>query len=309
MSSEDHLATERRRALSPILTTDAANPLASRVGVDWSACSHAGRIRSINQDHYLILRQARSQKTLATSLPRADLPGAYDEYGYGAVVADGLGEDGPGAVASRVAISTLAHLMLHFGRWNLRVDDSSVAAEINERAEFFYRRVDEAVIQRSRTEPELTGMTTTLTAAFTAGDDLFLAHVGHSRAYLFRDGSLTQLTRDHTLERRLVETARPSPVPVHPAAQDLRHILTDTIGGGQSLGPVDIDHLRLLDGDALLLCTDGLTDLVGEGLIAEIVALRRSSQEQCKALVDLALNAGGTDNVTVLLGQYEIPDV
>jgi protein phosphatase len=96
---------------------------------------------------------------------------------------------------------------------------------------------------------------------------------------------------------------------VHPAAQDLRHILTDTIGGEQSLGPVDVDHLRLLDGDALLLCTDGLTDLVAEGLIAEILALRRNSQEQCKALVDLALNAGGTDNVTVLLGQYEIPDV
>ena len=94
---------------------------------------------------------------------------------------------------------------------------------------------------------------------------------------------------------------------MRPAAQDLSHILTDTIGGGSTLGPVDVERFRLLNGDQVLLCTDGLTDLVAEDRIAEVLALRRASEEQCKTLVDLALNAGGTDNVTVLLAQYEIP--
>ena len=117
-------------------------------------------------------------------------------------VADGIGGTGPGALASRVALSTLAHLALHYGHWNLRVDGRT-AAEIIERAEWYYRRVNEAVIERAKENPLLAGMATTMTAAYGAGDDLFLAHVGHSRAYIFRDGELTQLTSDDTVANRL----------------------------------------------------------------------------------------------------------
>ena len=295
---------QRRHALSPILTSAEFRPLAAKVQVECGACSHAGKVRDVNQDHYLMLQLARSQTTLATSLTRHDVPDDYNEYGYALLLADGLGDQGPGAVASRVAISTLAHLLLHFGKWNLRVD-AAIASEMVERVEWYYRRVDEAVTKRGRTDPALDRMTTTLTAIWSAGDDLFLAHVGHSRAYLYRDGALTQLTRDHTIERRLIETPRPAPV--RPVAQDLSHILTDTIGGGSTLGTVDVERFRLLNGDQVLLCTDGLTDLVAEHRIAEILALRRASEEQCKTLVDLALKAGGTDNVTVMLAQYLVP--
>ncbi len=294
----------RRNALSPILSTTETMPLAATVHVECGACSHAGKVRDVNQDHYLVMRLARSQTTLATSLPRRDIPEDYNEFGYAMLLADGLGEQGPGAVASRVAISTLAHLLLHFGKWNLRVD-AAVAAEMLDRVEWFYRRVDEAVTNRGRSDPALDRMTTTLTAVWSFGDELFLAHVGHSRIYLYRDGSLSQLTRDHTVERRLVE--RPRPTPIRPVAQDLSHILTDTIGGGTSSNPVDVERFRLRSGDQILMCTDGLTNLVSEDRIADILALRRASDEQCRTLVDLALNAGGTDDVTVLLAQYEIP--
>ena len=175
---------------------------------------------------------------LATSLSAAEVPSRFEEHGYTMLVADGFGEGGAGSVASRVALSTIAHLALHHGQWNLRIDPKT-AAEILERAEFFYNRADAAVFAKSRTSLLMTGMTTALTAAYSAGDDLFVAHVGHSRAYLFRQGALSLLTRDHTIERHLADTHRPACV--ERRAQDLRHILTDALGasGGQPMVEVE----------------------------------------------------------------------
>jgi protein phosphatase len=146
-------------------------------------------------------------------------------------------------------------------------------------------------------------MGTTLTAVFTAGDDLFYAHVGHSRLYLFRDGELLLLTRDQTLAQRLVD--RPLAGPVEMAGQDIGHILTDVIGG-RGRTQVDIEHLRLLDGDTLLLCTDGLTNVVDDERIAALIAGPRRLQEQCEALVALAGRVG-TDDITVLMATFRIP--
>jgi serine/threonine protein phosphatase PrpC len=138
------------------------------------------------------------------------------------LVADGLGEDGAGAVASRLSLSTIAHMALHYGQWNLRIDPKT-ASEIVERAEWFYSRADAAVANKTRTSPSLLGMASALTMAYTAGDDLFIAHVGHSRVYLFRNGKLIQLTRDQTVARKL--EAQPS-AKTTARAQDLTHILT-----------------------------------------------------------------------------------
>ena len=249
------------------------------------------------------MRLSRHEDAIMTSLPRGDLPPPFDEYGYTMLVADGLGDTGTGAVASRVALSTLAHLAIHFGKWDLRIDPI-VASEIKARAEWFYSRAEEAVTARSRTHHDVSGMGTTLTAAYTAGDHLFIAHVGHSRAYLYREGTLTQLTRDHTLAWRM-EHAGGGPAAVDRGTRDLRHILTEMIGGADR-SPVDVDHLRVLDGDALLLCTNGLTDVLTDDRIAEVLTFRRTSSEQSRLLVDLALRAGVEDNLTVLLAQYQI---
>ena len=107
-----------------------------------------------------------------------------------------------------MALSALAHLAIHFGQWSVRIDPT-VASEIKERAEWYYHRADAAVSARARTHPALAGMATTVTAAYTAGEDLFVAHVGHSRAYLYRGGTLTQLTRDHTLRLAYGDQWRP----------------------------------------------------------------------------------------------------
>jgi PPM family protein phosphatase len=302
MGDED--ADDRRRAaLSPLLASEHFNPLSASVRVEFGARSRPGNQRA-NEDHYLIFRVGRSQKMLASSLREADLPGHFEEYGYVMLVADGVGPLGSGAVASRLAISTLAHLLLYFGNWNLRIDERT-AADVTHRAEWFYHRTADALSAKSHLEPLLAGMGTTLTAVFSAGDDLFYAHVGHSRAYLFRDGQLILLTRDHTLAQRLVE--RHGPVPVEPVAQDLKHILTDALGGAGRTPEVDIERLKLWDNDCILLCTDGLTDVVDDEAIADALALPRQLDEQCQALTDLAVARRGNDDVTVLLANYRIP--
>jgi protein phosphatase len=294
----------RRRASSPLLTADDFRPLSARVQVELGARSHRGTTRTHNEDHYLIVRLSREQETIATSLTSADLPGHFEEQAYAMLVADGLGETGAGSLAGRVALSTIAHLVLHHGKWTLRVNPQT-AAELLERAAWYYERADEAIVERSQRSPVLEHMATALTAVYSAGNALIVAHVGHSRAYLFRDGSLTQLTRDHTVERHL--TANGRPVAVERRGQDLRHILTDAVGANGDRPVVDVEQFSLTDGDAVLLCTNGLTDMVSEQRIADVLSDRRQAGEQCQMLVDLALAAGGQDNVTVLLAQYHIP--
>ena len=145
-----------------------------------------------------LFRRNGREETIHTSLTRRDVPYRFDEYAYAAVVADGIGGDGAGAVAARLAVSTLAQLELRFGEWNMRIDPQ-VAADIMDRSRWFYDRAHEAVRRWQRAHQEMGRIAAALTAVFSAGNDLFVAHVGHCRCYLFRAGVLTQLTRDQTL--------------------------------------------------------------------------------------------------------------
>jgi PPM family protein phosphatase len=301
--AEDEAGT-RRRALSPILGADEYRPLSATVQVDIAGRTHRGNVRPLNTDHYLVIRLSRRQETLLSSLAKADLPNTFTEGGYVMLVADGLGESGSGAVASRLALSTFAHLAIQLGHWNVRVD-ASTAADIVDQYEAAYGHLHDAVTQRARMNPLLANMATTLTAAYSAGDELFLVHVGNSRAYLFRDGDLTQMSSDQTLAQRMSETT--GPAPVERATEDLRHILTETIGGRPGGPRIQVEHFRLWNGDRVLLCTDGLTDQVDDERIAEILTPYRSLDEQCQALIDLSLEAGGQDNVTAVMAQYSIP--
>jgi PPM family protein phosphatase len=283
-------------------------PPSATVDVTFGAESRRGRFRTVNEDHYTILRLGRHQETIKTSLPEDMMARRFDEYGYAMVVADGMGGVGAGEVASRIALITLTYLVRTFGKWNLRVDDT-VAREIMARAERFYRFVDGTVMAERRASAPRT-LRTTLTAIFGAGHDLFFAHVGHSRAYLLRSGKLIRLTRDHTIgEQRAASAASPLLVDVNAGGRDLAHILTDTVGMGGSLGPtIDIERLRLEDNDRVLVCTNGLTDIVVEEQIADVLASAHSPDDMCQMLIDLAMTAGGEDDVTALVARYRIPE-
>jgi PPM family protein phosphatase len=303
MSDEDNRPGPGRRLVRPTFDEEEFPPSSALVGVEFGARSHAGHRRAENDDHYWIVRIGRHLETLMTSLPEGSWPDRFDESGFGMVVADGMGGAGSER-ASRLAIATLAHLGMQYGRWNVRVNEGT-AWEIAQQAEWFYHQVDETVTAAAHTHPSLAVMGTTLTATYSAGDELFVVHVGHSRAYLFRAGQLTRLTRDQTFAQRVAETGRAAPTEL--AARDLRHILTDAIGGHAVGADIQIEMFRLVDNDLVMLCTNGLTDLVDDHHIAALLKSPRPADELCQALVDQALQHGGTDNVTVLLGKYRIP--
>jgi PPM family protein phosphatase len=270
------------------------------VDVEFGVWSRRGARRSVNDDHYLVLRLGRHQETLMTSLPTDDLPQRFDEYGYGMVIADGMGAAGESA--SRLAITTLVGLAIEFGRWHVRITEP-IAHEVVDRIERFYRSVDSTLLQAS--DNGGTDLRTTLSAVFSAGSELFFAHVGHSRAYLFRDDRLTQLTRDHTLADE--RPGKSLLLEVWDGAQDQRHIVTKTLGAGVAGRlRLDIERCGLLDGDRVLLCTNGLTDVITDDGISNELRAHGTPDDQSRALVDLAAELGGTDDVTALIAYYRI---
>ena len=276
------------------------HPLSSALAVEVAAASVCGRLRPHNTDHYLAIRFGRLQETVVTSLAAADLPPRFEEYAYAMLVADGLDDSGAGARASRVALSTLAKLAIRYGRWNVRADPETLA-DIVEQGEFFYRRANDEVLKASRADLALTDMATSLTALYIAEGDLIFAHVGHTKAFLFRNGCLTQLTRDHTLDQQ-----PPGEQPSERPKADYRHFVTRSVGGGPAGPDVEIEHVKLTIGDRLLLCTNGLTDAVSRDPIADTLALSRPPHDDCQRLIDLARTAGSPDDVTVMVADYRL---
>jgi len=285
-----------------LLSTDEFPPLSATVRAEFAAVSVPRPTPEPNTDHYLVVELGRSQKTLLTSLSKEEVGRGFHEQMYGVVLADGLGP--AGEVASRVAVSALLNLTLRYARWNVRVDDR-IAPEIVERIVHFYRQIDSALVTVNRAA--VLPLQTTLTAIASGGRDLFFAHTGHSRAYLFRAGELIQLTRDHThMVRR--SAVRPGLVDLTNVATDMHHILTDALGAGTADPQIDIERFTLADGDRLLLCTNGLTDVVGDQAIAEVLSSPRALQDQCDTLTVLAQEGGTVDDVTAVLARYRIPE-
>jgi serine/threonine protein phosphatase PrpC len=307
MDKNDPPAGARQKTSAPFSGLREFPPPPATVQVAFGAQSRRAKGRGANDDHYAVIEMGRHQETLLTSLPKGALPDRYDEYGYAMVVAGGIGAWGSGEFASRLAVTTLMHLVLHFGKWQLRVDES-VAQDIMRRADRFYRQVDNAVGRHGLTSPSPSPQTA-MTAIFGAGRDLFFAHVGHSRVYLSRDGSLMRLTRDHTVDaRRSTRTPLAPLVDESAAARDLRHVLTDAIGMGGSIGPaIDIERIQIGNNDRVLVCTAGLTDAVDEKFIGDVLASDRLPDEQCRVLADAGAAAGGDDDVTALVAHFRFP--
>jgi serine/threonine protein phosphatase PrpC len=274
------------------------------VQVEFGAMSHPGKVRPGNEDHYSIVRLRRSLSVLTTNLPEGQLAPQVDEDAYAMIVADGMGGAAGGAQASMQAIRVGVELMLHDIKWTMKLNERE-ERELVEKLGVYFRHMDRVLIEFARSEPKLAGMGTTLTAACTAGLAAFIVHAGDSRAYLLRGGTLRRLTRDHTLAQDLVDSGRAAPDSAQ--ARRVGHVLTNYLGGPGGGGAAEVYQLGLADGDRLLLCTDGLTDLVSDDEIGRILVLHREPGSACRALVDLALERGGRDNVTAVLGCYTIP--
>ena len=205
------------------------------------------------------------------------------------VVADGMGGAQAGEVASQIAVETFEQGLPDAGTPEERLADR-------------VRDANHRIYDRSRTEQGREGMGTTLTAAYLDGSELALAHVGDSRAYLFRDGQLTRLTQDHSLVDELVRQGKLTEEQA--AEHPQRSIITRALGPEPEV-EVDTFNYPAQAGDVLLLCSDGLTSMITEERIAEILRSAPTLEEAGDRLIDEANEAGGRDNITVVLSRLE----
>jgi len=201
------------------------------------------------------------------------------------VVADGMGGAQAGEVASQIAIDAFRRGL---------PDDGSAEDRLASRV----REANQRIYEVSRAEHERAGMGTTLTAAYLGDAQMAIAHVGDSRAYLFRDGTLRRLTQDHSLVEELVKRGKLT----HEQAAEhpQRSIITRALGPEPTV-EVDTRTHPVRDGDIVLLCSDGLTSMIAEERVAEILASAASLEHAAQELIDEANEAGGRDNITVIL--------
>ena len=206
---------------------------------------------------------------------------------YVALVADGVGGAAAGEIASATAAYSACAVAL--GRFGRRPE--LVLAEA-------YGAAAAGVRLGVQRDLDRLGMATTLTMLVTDGRNVALGHVGDSRAYLLRGGQLRQITTDHTYVQHLVDTGQLSPEArrTHP----WRNVVLRSVDGDPEHGGLDVTRLEVSPGDRLLLCSDGLSDLVDDGLIAQVLATSEAD-EAAAELTHLALDAGGRDNITVLV--------
>ncbi len=212
------------------------------------------------------------------------------------VVADGMGGAQAGEVASRIAIETFEQGLPGTGTPEDRL------AEL-------VRDANQRIYDRSRTEQGRAGMGTTLTAAYLSDGHLAIAHVGDSRAYLLREGQLTRLTQDHSLVDELVRQGKLTEAQA--AEHPQRSIITRALGPEPEV-EVDTFSYPMQPADVVLLCSDGLTSMVAEDRVAEVMLSTASLQEAANRLIDEANEAGGRDNITVVLcrlGEVDRPSL
>ncbi len=275
----------------------------SGVRFEFGAVSEPGKVRNRNEDHFLITRMGRTFGVLSTNMPLGSLPSSIEEEAYGMVVADGMGGMAAGEKASLLAIQTGVDLVLNSPMWATRIDDEA-ARQLIARLREYFRKVDSVVIGEGRSDRHLSGMGTTLTIAYIVKTDAFIVHVGDSRAYLFRKGKLEQLTHDHTMAQGLADAGqiRPDEVPRHAK----RHVLTNFVGGPSSGVEPEVSTIALEHDDFLLLCSDGLTEMVQDEEIGTIIGRSKSADEASKSLMSLALDRGGRDNITILIARVVV---
>jgi protein phosphatase len=275
----------------------------SRTAIHFGALTHPGQVRSNNEDHFLIARLTKTMQVCKTSLPGDGKTQISEEEGHLIVVADGMGGAAAGERASALAVESVESFVQNTLQWFLHLggrEEHVLVSELRESLE----RADRTLFERVQSNPALRGMGTTLTMAYCVGLELFIVHAGDSRAYLFRDGELEQLTNDHTLVQALVDDGLISSEQArqHPR----RHVVTNVIGGPEEGVFAEIHKLVARDGDILLFCSDGLTEPVDDVAIAGVLRDLADPQDGCNRLVDLALHGGGPDNVTAVIARYQV---
>jgi len=277
-----------------------------RPGLELSVygASDIGRTRRRNEDQFVVATLTGTLWIEQSSIPQERVK-CGRERGHLMVVADGMGGHAGGDQASTIAALAVEDVVLSALGWLFRLDEpeSRVLEELREAL----RRADATVSARAAENPEMRAMGTTLTLAYSVDDILYVAHAGDSRCYILRNSDLHQITRDHTLARELVEAGVIRPADIE--HNQFRHVVTNVVGGGTTGIAAEVHKVELLAGDTVLLCTDGLTNVVKEDRIIDTLMRAATTEVACLELVQLANDAGGPDNITAIVGRYNASGV
>jgi PPM family protein phosphatase len=235
-----------------------------------ASMTDAGLLRKINEDSFFV-----------------------DEKLGLLIVADGMGGHAGGEVASRVAVSTISSL----------IKTSAPGEQAPNLIRHAIEQANLAIYSEAEADPALHGMGTTLVLAYCRGDDIHLAHLGDSRAYLIRNGSIEQLTEDHSLVAQMV---RDGQLTTEEAPHfQMRNVVTRSLGNQKTVEP-DVARVEWGPGDFLLLCSDGLTNMVDHSELRALISQGGLNIEQsCREVVDLANQNGGRDNITAVLAYHD----
>jgi serine/threonine protein phosphatase PrpC len=269
--------------------------------IDVYGMTHVGKTRKENQDHFLLATISKRVNVIATNLGTHEhLPAGEQRVAFIAVVADGVGGEEGGAEASAVALeSCMQYLNDSMSCLYERDVAESTFTEMLQRCAV---RSHEAIRERASANADHSTMATTLTLFMGVWPAYYLVQVGDSRYYLWREGRLTQVTRDQTLANDLVDQGILTRAQA-PHTQ-FAHVLSSALGAGTA-EPV-VTRLRAEWDNVHLLCSDGLTKHVSDEQIADRLANMTSAKQVCEQLVQDALEDGGTDNITIIVGR-QIP--
>jgi len=267
--------------------------------VDVYGVTHTGKVRKVNQDHFLIGQLEKRVRIFQTSLPDDDAFGpAGERMAFLAMVADGVGGGTKGEAAARLAL----HAVTEYVALSMRAyhtldvnDDQAFLDELQEAAWKGHARV----VAEAEGDPDQRGMATTLTLWLAVWPRSYLLQVGDSRFYQFANGKLTRLSRDQTMAEELVDQG----VLTRSTAFKTRwaNVLSSSIGGSQT-APV-VTQMNQEWGTVWMLCSDGLTKHVSDERIAERLGNMTSAKQACEALLQDALDDGGSDNISIIVGR------
>jgi PPM family protein phosphatase len=272
-----------------------------REHIDVCGLTHPGLVRSENQDHFLIATLHKSMRVVQTSIPEETL-GVLHSPGRGHVflVADGVGGGLGGREASRTALRAIVDYVLGTMDLYVQLDEAMeqrFQAELRKSVELSH----EALLEAGASDDDRSGMATTLTMVCFRWPKAYIVHVGDSRGYRLRDGRLELLTKDQTMAQAMVDAGALSPEQA--ARSRLNHILYSALGATRA-EPYSVVTDAQWD-DRMLLCTDGLTKHVSDDEIREALRQMTSAEATAHQLMELALDRGGSDNTTLIVGRLD----
>jgi protein phosphatase len=265
--------------------------------LDLFGLTHPGRVRDENQDHFLIATLHRDLVIHGSSLrDTTELPLHGERIATLAVVADGVGGRAGGAEASHLTVETIARYvstaLACFQNATPALEDAFLDA-LRDGA----LQAHDTVRASAARHPQRQGMATTLTLVIGAWPRMYIVQVGDSRCYYYHRGQLRQLTRDQTVAQQLVDAGALRQSRMHESP--FSHVLASAIGSGAAEPAVS--RMQLSRDAVILLCTDGLTKHVSDDAITGVLRTIRSAEQGCHDLLQLALDGGGSDNITVAI--------